>query len=132
MKQLRETAHAEVEQAVRTREISIHKAWQWSQESPKKQLENLRLRRLERGIKKKARALVAKHLAKLQPSTPNLPPFTMSDLIRLLNCLSTMSLDESAAFGTVAVATLDVPGKGIYMTPELVRTFKPPQEELIK
>jgi hypothetical protein len=38
VKQLRERAHAEVVQAVRTGEISIHRAWQWSPEAHKEQL----------------------------------------------------------------------------------------------
>jgi hypothetical protein len=123
VKQLRETAHAEVEQTVRTGEISIHKAWQWSHEASKKQLENLRLRRLKRGIRKKARALVAGHRAKLLPSAPDTPSFTVTELINLASRLSTMSTDESTAFGTVDIATLDVSGKAIYLTKELVQTF---------
>ena len=38
VRQLRRKAHATIEQALRAGEISIHKAWQWSDESPKKQL----------------------------------------------------------------------------------------------
>jgi hypothetical protein len=34
-----------------------------------------------------------------------------------------MSTDESTAFGTVDIATLDVSGKAIYLTKELVQTF---------
>jgi hypothetical protein len=43
-----------------------------------------------------------------------------------------MSTDESPAFGAVTMAVLDVPGKGIYITQELVQAFKPPQEGVIK
>lgn len=132
VKQLRKTAHAEVEQAVRTGEISIHKAWQWSRNAPKKQLENLRLRRLERGIKKKARVLVDDHRAKLLPSVSHPPSLIVSDLVSLVNCLSNMSTDESSAFGAVTMAVLDVPGKGIYMTQDLIQAFKPPKEGLIE
>jgi hypothetical protein len=126
--QLRKTAHPDVEHAVRSGEISIHKAWHWSQESPEKQLEKLRLRRLERSLKKKARALVAEHRVKLSRSTPGPHPVTMLDLIRLLTRLSTMSTDESSAFGKVAIATLNVSGKGIYLTPEFLQGFRPQQE----
>jgi hypothetical protein len=127
VKRLRETAHPEIEQAVRTGEISIHRAWQWSHEAHKKQLENLRLRRLESGLKKKARMLVADHRAKLLPPASDPPSLTMPDLASLVRCLSTMSTDESRAFGAVSMAVLDVPGKGIYMTQELVQALKPPQ-----
>jgi hypothetical protein len=129
VKQLWGTAHADVKQAVRTGEISIHKAWQWSHESPKKQLENLRLRGLERGIRKKARALVADHRAKFLPTAPQTPSFTATELINLASRLSTMSTDESTAFGTVDIATLDVPGKGMYLTQELVQALKPARRD---
>ena len=132
VKRLRETAHAEVEQAVRTGEISIHKAWQWSGEASDKQLENLRLRRLQRGIKKKAKALVAGHRSKLLPSALLAPSFSLEELINLASCLYTMSKDESAAFGRVEIATLNISGKTIYMTEELVEAFRPPLKRFVK
>ena len=127
VKQLRKTAHAEVELAVRTGEISIHKAWQWSHESHKKQLESLRLRRLERGIKKKARSLVAEHRTKLLPLASQTPSVTVPDLVNLVNCLSA---EESTLASVVTISVLDIPGKGIYLTQDLVKTFGPPQEGL--
>jgi hypothetical protein len=129
VKQLRRTADAEVERAVRSGEISIHKAWQWSHESHQEQLENLRLWRLERGIKKKARALVAEHRAKLLPSTSQEPSVIAAELV---NWLSTVSAEESIAVGAVTILMLDVPGKGIYLTQDLVKTFTPSQEGLAK
>jgi hypothetical protein len=123
--QLRRTAHPSVEEALRTGEISIHRAWQWRNESPETQLENLRLRRLERGIKRKARTLVAKHKATILPPSPDPISLNMLEVVSLMNYLSTMSIDESNAFGTVAMVTLDVPGKGIFMTRELVQAFRP-------
>ena len=122
VRQLRKTAHPAIEQALRDGQISIHKAWQWSQEPPKKQLENLRRRRIERGIKQKAKALVGEHRATILPSASDRPPFTMPDLVRVVNCLTTMSVDEPRAFEAVAMNTLDIPGKGIYVTQELVQT----------
>ncbi len=124
VRQLRRKAHATIEQALRAGEISIHKAWQWSDGSPKKQLENLRLRRLERGIKKKARTLVVEHQAATLRSAPDPRSFTVRDLVSLVNCLSAMSMDESSELGTVVMATLDVSGKGIYITQELLRAFR--------
>ena len=132
VKQFRESAHPEVEQAVRTGEISIHRAWQWSRESHKTQLENLRIRRVERGIRKRARELVAGHRAKILPSAPDPPSTTLTDLMNLASRLSTMSTDESAAFGRVDIATLDVSGKAIYLTKELVQAFRPPPEGFAK
>ena len=131
VRQLRKSVHPTIEQALRNGEIRIHKAWQWSYEPHEKQLENLRLRRLERGIKKKARALVAKHQAKILPSEPCPNSFKMRDLVNLVTCLSIMSADESKAFGVV-MAKLDVPGKGIYVTHELARAFCPKLEGFVE
>lgn len=132
VKQLMEKAHGAIEQALREGEISIHRAWQWSQQSPTKQLENLRLLRIERGIKKKAEALVREHGGPLLRSGSDPVPFTQPDVINLVNCLSTMSQHEPSAFEAVALRTVDVPGNGIYVTQELVRITRPPQEEVNK
>jgi hypothetical protein len=120
--QLRNAAHAAIEQALRDGEISIHRAWQWSQERPKQQLENLRLRRIKRSITKKAKALVAEHRANILPPVTAPPLLTLPDLVKLVSCLSTMPEDQPSAFGTVAMVVLDVPGKAIYVTQELVQT----------
>jgi hypothetical protein len=122
VKQLRKTAHAAIEQAVREGEISIHKGWQWSQQPPKKQLENLRLWRIKQGIRKKAKRLVAEHRANILPPAPDPSFLTVPDLLKLVSYLSTMLEDQPSAFGPVAMGVLDVPGKGIYVTQELVHT----------
>jgi hypothetical protein len=121
--QLRRTAHPTVEEALRGGEISIHKAWLWRNESLETQFKNLRLWRLERGIRRKARILVAEHQAAIQRSAPEPIPFRLTELVSLVSCLSTMSIGESSEFGTVAMATLDVPGKGIYITGELMQAL---------
>jgi hypothetical protein len=46
-------------QAARDKEISIHKAEKWSRQTEAQQIENLRVLRIEQGIRKKARNLVA-------------------------------------------------------------------------
>jgi len=132
VRQLRRTAHATVVEALRAGEISIHKAWRWSNESPTKQLENLRLRRLERGIKKKARALVVEHQAATLRSVPDPRSFTVRDLVGLVNYLSATSIDESGELGPVVMATLDVSGRGIYVTQELLRAFRHKQKGFVK
>ncbi len=127
VKQLRKTASAEVNHAVRTGEISIHKAWQWSYESPEQQSENLRLRRIERGIKRKARALVAEHQAKLLSPPTKMASVTVSEFF---NRLSSMYAENSTGVGTVKILVLDVPGKGIYLAQDVAKFFEPPQEGL--
>ena len=132
VKQLLGKAPAQVLEAVCSGEISIHRASLWIHEPPEEQLEKLRLRRIERGIKKKAKALVAEHRAEVLPSTTDPPFFTVSDLGRLVSCLSTMFQDESTAFGEIDLAVINVPGKGIYMTRELVQAFGPPTRALVR
>jgi hypothetical protein len=124
VKQLLKTAHEMVERSLRAGEISIHKAWLWSKESPKAQLENLRIRRLQRGIRRKAKRLVAEHQAAIRPSRSDPHSFNLPEVISLLKNVSAMLLDEWSEFGTVDVATLEIPGKGIYLTKELVQTLR--------
>jgi hypothetical protein len=132
VQQLHRKAPKEILQALRSGEISIHRAWLWSHEPPEKQLENLRLRRIERGIRSKSRALVAEHRAEILPSTPDRCSLTRFDLVKIAGRLSTMSPDESIVFGPIDIAFLNVPGKGIYITQELVQALKPKQEVLVK
>jgi len=125
VKQLRRTAHTTVEQALRAGEISIHKAWQWSKGSPKVQLENVRRWRIERGLRRRAKRLVAEHQAAILPSGPEPISLNLPEVVSLVKSLSTMSIGEWSEFGTVDLATLDIPGKGIYLTKELVQAFRP-------
>jgi hypothetical protein len=53
--------HPELLEALRSGEIRIHKAWQWSKESPREQLKALKQYRMERGVKSTIRSLISKH-----------------------------------------------------------------------
>ena len=75
---------------------------------------------------------MAEHRARILPSMLGPPSFTVPDLVRLVNCLTTMSVDEPSALGRVAMAILDIPGKGIYMTRELAQSVRPPHGGLVK
>jgi hypothetical protein len=99
---------------------------------PRPKLENLRLWRLERGIRRKARTLGAEHQTAILPFAPDPISLNMSEVVSLVSCLSTMSTEESSAFGVIAMLTLDVPGKGIYLTKELVQAFRPQYGGFIK
>jgi len=115
-----EHASSSTKQAARDREISIHRAEKWSHETEAQQMENLRVLRIERGIRKKARNLVAEVLA----SQADEGVLTTAHLQRLLQGVSTMSPEQSQAFGPIAVHRLRVPGKDIYVTDELIQGFK--------
>jgi hypothetical protein len=114
-------------QAARDKEISINKAEKWSRQTEAQQTENLRILRIERGIRKKARNLVARLVVQ-----PDEGVLTTAHLQRLLQRVSTMSPEQSKAFGPVVFGCLHVPGKAIYVTDELVRAFEPQQEVLIE
>jgi hypothetical protein len=113
-----------VQQAARRREISINLAEKWSHEPAAQQLENLRLRQIHRGIRRKARELVMAHIRELSQSKPDICAFHMSDLLRLVRRLSAMSADESSDLGPVAIGSVSVPGKGVFVTEELLQALK--------
>jgi len=110
-----------VQQAVRSREISINVAERWSHESPAQQLENLRLRRIQRGIKKKAKELVMAHVRGLGQSKPDLK---IAEFLVLITRLVAMSPEESNKLGPVAIGSVTVPGKGVFLTDELPEALK--------
>jgi len=120
-------ANSSIEQAAREKEISIHRAEKWSRQTEAQQIENLKVLRIERGIRKKARNLIARLAVQ-----PDGSVFTTAHLQRLLQGVSTMPPEQSKAFGPVVFGCLHVPGKRIYVTHELIRAFKPQQEVSIE
>jgi len=70
VKRLTLTAHSQLLQALRSGEISIHRASLWCRESPERQREELRFYQSERGIKKTIRTLVSRHRRKSPPALP--------------------------------------------------------------
>ena len=112
VKQLTMTAHPKLLQALRSTEISIHRAWLWSKSPPEKQREAFWLYQSERGIKKTIRTLVSRQRSKSSPSVPD-----VGDLIRLLSAL------ESGKLGPVGVAVINAPGRAVFLTEELFRTL---------
>ena len=107
-------------EAVRIREVSINLADKWSHEPHAQQQEYLRLRRIKRGLRRTARNLVAKHVARLSPSTRKPEVIRFSDLVGLLNDT-----------GSIKVEIVDVPGTTIFVTQELVDSLTPRQGVLV-
>jgi hypothetical protein len=104
-------AHAcsPLRQAAREEEVSINLADKWCLEPEAQQQEHLRLMRIERGIKRKARNLIAAHLARVSPSTRDRQVIKLSDLVGLLNDI-----------GSVEVEIVDAPGRTMFATKELI------------
>ena len=107
-------------QAARTQEVSINLADKWSHEPHAQQKERLRLIRIERGIKRKARNLVAAHVGLLSPPTRDRQVIKLPDLLGLLNDTS-----------SIEVEIVDAPGRTIFVTKELIQSLTPRQGVLV-
>ncbi|HZQ67194.1 MAG TPA: hypothetical protein VFA68_01640 [Terriglobales bacterium] len=132
VKQLRKTVAPAIEQAVRDGEISIHRAWLWSYENPQRQVENLRLWRLEKGIKAKAKALVTQHQSQLQGCSRDPRFLTLPELEQLVAWLSANSEGKPIALKGLVIATVDVPGPGIFISRDFVEDVKEKHKGLPK
>ena len=117
-------------QAVRTEEVSINRAEQWSYEPEKEQRERLRLFRIERGIKRKARTLVAA-IARAASSARRQQPMKLSDLIELVNRLASNN-EEQTIDSTIEFELVDIPGRIVFVTEELARSLRSVQEILVQ
>jgi len=119
VKQLVGIGHPELLEALRGREVSIHRAWKWSTESPDQQIEALRTYRAERGVNKSIRDLISRHKQKQTPTAP--------DLGSLARRLSELEPYES---NSVRVSVIRAPGKMIFVTEELIQSLRPYQESM--
>jgi hypothetical protein len=108
-------------EAARTKEVSINLADKWCLEPEQQQLENLRIMRIERGIKRKARNYVAAHLARQLTSPQDRQAIKLSDLVRLLSDA-----------GPIDVEIVDAPGRTILATKELIDSLlRTPRQEVL-
>ena len=117
VKQLIVTADSDIIKALREKEVSIHRAWLWSKLSPEDQREKLWLNQSKRGIGKTIRHLLSAYLPKNAP-----PALNVGDLIKLVYALESGKL-------AARVVSINVPGKAIFITEELLGTLDS-QEEL--
>lgn len=108
VKQLIVSAHSELLEALRSGEISIHRAWLWSQTAPDEQKEVLWQHRTEKGIKRTIRNLVSRHRSKSAPAQPNFD--------HVAACLAAMPPNQ---MNSVKVGVIKNAGRAIYLTEEL-------------
>jgi hypothetical protein len=118
VKQLTTTAHSDIIKALREKELSIHRAWLWRTLSPEEQMERLWLNQSKRGIARTIRHLLAPYLPKSSP--------LVTELEELIKVVSALQLGK---VGSVRVVSINIPGKAIFVTEELLRTLEA-QEEL--
>jgi hypothetical protein len=128
VKYIIEHACSPLKEAARAREISINLADKWSHELEVKQREHLRLMRIERGIRSKARHLVAAEVARVAPSKPDEQVIKLPDFVILVNQLTTVAPERSKEFDTIEVKVVGGPGRAIFVTEELIRALTPQQE----
>lgn len=120
VKQLLATACMELQDALQSGEIRIHRAWLWRELSRENQRRELMLYRGERGVRKTIRRLISKHVSKNPPSAESLGPTSLAWRLSQL---------RSPDLTSVAVATVNVPGKAVFITEELLQLL-PAHEEL--
>jgi hypothetical protein len=108
VKQLIESAHPMIKQALKADEISIHLAWQWSRLPAQEQIEKLEEHRSCRGTNQTSRRLITKHVARLLP--PRLSPPTLGGLLK------TFPPEGAALLDSIVVSEIDAPGRIAYLT----------------
>jgi hypothetical protein len=121
VKQVMTTACTELQDALRNGEVSIHRASLWREMSSENQRRALMLHRGEKGVKKTIRRLISNHMSK-SPVLAESP-----ELAALARCLSQLQPSQIAS---VAIAALNVPGKAVFVTEELLQLFGAQQELL--
>jgi hypothetical protein len=117
--QVSKSASPTVQQALRSGEIRVHKAWQWKHLPERQQLEKLEEYRSRKGTNQTSRRLIQKHVARLAPA--RLIPTTLGDLLRPLR-------DRSAVLESIAVSEIDVPGQIAYLTKDAVSALRRMEE----
>ena len=119
VKHLLTAAHSELLEALRNGEISIHRAWLWSQTAPEEQREELWRHRTESGIKKTIRHLVSQHRSKIARAQP-----------RFDHVAARMAEMSPSQMNSVKVGVIKSAGKALYLTEELALALDPKQMTL--
>jgi hypothetical protein len=106
-------------EAASTGEISINLAEKWSHAGEAEQCENLRQNRIRRGIRKKARALVARHAAVVAKSKPDQQVITLADFVRFMHHLNAIASEQSSELGSIEVKVVKDLGKAVLVPQDL-------------
>jgi hypothetical protein len=121
VKQLTTTAHPDIIEALREKQLSIHRAWLWSKLPSEEQREKLWLRESKRGIGRTIRHLILHHLQKSSP-----PGLSIDDLSKIVSAVRAGKLDS------VALVSIKIPGKIVLVTEELFRALETQEELALK
>lgn len=115
-KQIATHAEPVIKNATKSGEITIHKAWQWSQHPHDHQLKKLEQFRSCKGVQFVSRKLIQKHVARIAAN--ELVPHSLGDVVKPLipNRLSLMD--------TILVSEIDQPGRVAYFTKDALRSIR--------
>jgi hypothetical protein len=105
-----------VQQALRSGEIRVHKAWQWRRLSPQEQQERLEESRSQKGTNLTSRRLIQKHAARLGSS--QLVPPTLGELLKPL------LPDRATALDSIVVSEIAAPGRIAYFTQDALSALR--------
>src|SRR5205823_12658610 len=108
----------ELVQAMRNRQIRLHRAWLWSSEPPQKHREELWIYQSKKAVRKISKRLALRH----QRTSP-----PIHNLEILLHFFTELQPGERSE---ISVATVKAPGKTIFLTEELVQSFRLYQEAI--
>jgi hypothetical protein len=113
-KHLTAIAHANLLEALREGEVSIHRASTWIQ-NPEKQLDELRFYQNRRGIKRTITSLQRQH------QRPQLASERRFDIPRMTSALVAMGPERMAS---VLIAEIQLPGQALFITSELLKALE--------
>ena len=113
VKQIMKTPNSKLQEALRAGQISIHKAWQWRQLSPERQIKELELYLSQKGTNRVIRQLIKRHVAKGSPIPTNQP-----NLGDVLKC---RPLHESGELASISVVVIDAPENIAFLTKGALR-----------
>lgn len=101
-----------IQEAAKSGEIRVHRAWQWSRLPPFQQLKKLEEFRSSKGVGLVSRKLIQKHVARMAPA--RLVPPTLNDILK------PFAPTHVAVLQTIVVAEIDAPGKIAYFTNDAI------------
>ena len=119
-------------QAARTEEISINLADKWSHEPQAEQQEHIRLLRIERGLKRKARRLIAAQTKRASPAGQDRRAMKLSNLLELVNQFRASTRDQTVDVLSIEVEAVDAPGLFVFATQELINFLEALQGTLTR
>jgi hypothetical protein len=105
-----------IQDAARSGEIRVHRAWQWSRLFHRHQFKKLEEFRSCKGVGLVSRKLIRKHVARMAP-TQLIPP-TLGDVLKPL------IPDRMAALNAIVVSEIDAQGRIAYFTKDAIGVLR--------